>query len=432
MAEKTKKKRIVLRVLLILLIVLLAAIVIPIAQLYVQYRKISYAPSTPVERSDEYVLPDYPEVIPGSEVTSDLPDVPETTEPIATSEAPENVTITVTTEAPPTEAVTTPAQTETTTEPQVTDTPETLPSITYDPPETDPPITGAPSADTTPAVTYPPPVYNEENSFSNSNPLSVYGQTPIYKVQQKDPNIMNILVLGTDSRDVVIDRGRSDLMLVVSYNQKTGEIRMLSLLRDLLVPLEGYEWNRINTAYFFDGAGLAVNTVNQLFGLDIQHFVVVDFNGLKDFIDHIGGIELTLSEAEANFLGIPYSTEPVHLDGAATLLHARNRAIDNDFRRTERQRKVIVAVCNKMIAEKSISEISDATQYAMRMIKTNIPASKLVSLAVNVLGNGKSLSIQQQSVPYNDAYQFVWYKGMAVISFDIQTTGSRMREFLYK
>lgn len=430
MAEKTKKKRIVLRVLLILLIVLLAAIVIPIAQLYVQYRKISYAPTIPVDRSDEYVLPDYPEVIPGSEGISDMPETAETVVTVETTVVTEPVTIAVTTEAVTTDVVTT--EVVTTEEVTTTATPETLPSITYDPPETDPPITGTPSADTTPAVTYPPPVYNEENSFSNSNPLSVYGQTPIYKVQQKDPNIMNILVLGTDSRDVVIDRGRSDLMLVVSYNQKTGEIRMLSLLRDLLVPLEGYEWNRLNTAYFFDGAGLAVNTVNQLFGLDIQHFVVIDFNGLKDFINHIGGIELTLSEAEASFLGIPYSTEPVHLDGAATLLHARNRAIDNDFRRTERQRKVIVAVCNKMIAEKSISEISDATQYAMRMIKTNIPASKLVSLAVNVLGNGKSLSIQQQSVPYNDAYQFVWYKGMAVISFDIQTTGSRMREFLYK
>ena len=430
MAEKTKKKRIVLRVLLILLIVLLAVIVIPIAQLYVQYRKISYAPSTPVERSDEYVLPDYPEVIPGSEGISDMPETAETVVTVETTVVTEPVTIAVTTEAVTTDVVTT--EVVTTEEVTTTATPETLPPITYDPPETDPPITGVPSVETTPVVTDPPIEYNGDHSFSNSNSLSVYGQTPIYKVQQKDPNIMNILVLGTDSRDVVIDRGRSDLMLVVSYNQKTGEIRMLSLLRDLLVPLEGYEWNRINTAYFFDGAGLVVNTVNQLFGLDIQHFVVVDFNGLKDFIDHIGGIELTLSEAEANFLGIPYSTEPVHLDGAATLLHARNRAIDNDFRRTERQRKVIVAVCNKMIAEKSISEISDATQYAMRMIKTNIPASKLVSLAVNVLGNGKSLSIQQQSVPYNDAYQFVWYKGMAVISFDIQTTGSRMREFLYK
>lgn len=93
--------------------------------------------------------------------------------------------------------------------------------------------------------------------------------------------MLNILVLGTDSRNVTLDRGRSDTMIVVSYNKKEGTIKMVSLLRDALIPIEGYGWNRINTAYFFGGVGLAVNTVNQLFGLDIQSFVVVDINGAE-------------------------------------------------------------------------------------------------------------------------------------------------------
>jgi anionic cell wall polymer biosynthesis LytR-Cps2A-Psr (LCP) family protein len=75
--------------------------------------------------------------------------------------------------------------------------------------------------------------------------------------------------MGTDSRDVTLDRGRSDAMIVVSYNSKTGSVKLTSLLRDSLVPIEGVGWNRINTAYFFGGVGLAVNTVNQLYNLDI-------------------------------------------------------------------------------------------------------------------------------------------------------------------
>ena len=432
MPENTPKKRITRRILLVLLIILLAVIIIPIATLYVQYRKHSYVPMQPVERSDEYVLPDYPDIIIGSEGITDMTDAPaETIEPVTEppqTEPTATTDVLATTDVPATaEPVEGTEEVPVTTVP-VTDPPETLPSVTYAPTVTDEPDSGEQSD--APVYT---PVYNENNSFSkNPNSLSVYGSTPIYKVAQKDPNVMNILILGTDSRDVVIDRGRSDMMIVVSYNQKTGTIKMVSLLRDLLVPVEGYDWNRINTAYFFDGVGLSINTVNQLFGLDIQHFVVVDFNGVKDFINHLGGIELTLTEAEAAFINVEYTPGPILLNGDKILWHSRNRSVDNDFGRTERQREVIVAVCNKIIAEKSITEIFDITQYAMRMIKTNIPATTLTSLAVSVLGGGKSISIEQQSIPYDNAYQFAWYRGMAIISFDIQSAGARMREFLYK
>ena len=136
----------------------------------------------------------------------------------------------------------------------------------------------------------------------NENVKSVYGKTPIYKVEKKDTNVENILVIGTDSRDVTRERGRSDALIVVSYNKKTGAIKMISILRDSLVPIEGRGWNRINAAYSFDGVGLAVNTVNQLFDLDIQRFVVVDFNGVTDFIDKAGGVTISLTQKEVDYL----------------------------------------------------------------------------------------------------------------------------------
>ena len=136
--------------------------------------------------------------------------------------------------------------------------------------------------------------------MNNEGKISVV--VPIYKVEKKDPNIENILVIGTDSRDVVRERGRSDAMIVLSYNKKTGEIKMVSILRDSLVPIEGRGWNRINAAYSFDGVGLAVNTVNQLFDLDIQRFVVVDFNGVTDFIDKAGGVTINLTQKEVDYL----------------------------------------------------------------------------------------------------------------------------------
>ncbi len=408
MTEKPKKKRILLRLLLILFILIFVVIAVPIAVLYVQYNNISYTPMTPVERPLEYVLPEYPEIIPGSEGITDIPDEPPATSEFIEETSSDNDT---------TEA----------------SAPETLPFITYTPPEGDSSLAGAsasPKQNNSTASKAPKP--NTKNSFSNSSKVvNVYGKIPIYKVEEKNADIINILVLGTDSRDVTMERGRSDAMIVLSYNQKTGSVKMVSLLRDLLVPIEGHDWNRINTAYAFGGVGLAVNTVNQLFGLDIQHFVVIDFNGAKDFINYIGGVELILSKSEAKQAGVEYSTEPIQLDGTAALRHMRNRSSDNDFGRTERQREVITAVFRKIISEKSLAEILDITKYAMGMVKTNISASTLTSLAASVIGNVGDLAIESQSIPYKDAYQFAWYKKMAILSFNIEDTASRLQDFLY-
>lgn len=282
--------------------------------------------------------------------------------------------------------------------------------------------------------------FDRHASFGrNANAISVYGKTPIYKVEKKDPDIENILVLGTDSRDVTRERGRSDAMIVLSYNKKTGAIKMVSILRDSLVPIEGHKWNRINAAYSFDGVGLAVNTVNQLFDLDIQRFVVVDFNGVTDFIDKAGGVTINLTQAEVDYMTkysngkVQYNVGPNDLNGDRALVYMRIRKIDSDFGRTARQRNVIETLARKLLKEKSISEIYDLTNFAFGLVKTNISITELTSvvgdIASGALRNG--LDMQSQHVPYSGAYTYKRYNGMAIISFDIDDAARRMHEFIY-
>lgn len=282
--------------------------------------------------------------------------------------------------------------------------------------------------------------YDRNASFGrNENVISVYGKTPIYKVEKKDPNIENILVMGTDSRDVTRERGRSDAMIVVSYNKKTGEIKMISVLRDSLVPIEGRGWNRINAAYSFDGVGLAVNTVNQLFDLDIQRFVVVDFNGVTDFIDKVGGVTISLTQAEVDYLSnysggkVHYEVGPNKFNGDRTLAYMRIRKIDSDFGRTARQRNVIETLAKKIITEKSLSEIYDLTDFAFGLVKTNISLTELTSVignvATNAMNNG--LNIDSHHVPFSDAYSYKYYNGMAIISFDIDDAARRINQIIY-
>lgn len=276
-------------------------------------------------------------------------------------------------------------------------------------------------------------------SFGDSvNAISVYGKTPIYKVEQKNPDVINILVLGTDSRDVTRERGRSDSIIVLSYNKKNGKIKMVSVLRDSLVPIEGHSWNRINAAYSYDGVGLAVNTVNELFDLDIQHFVVIDFNGARNFIDKVGGVEIDITQKEADFYNytgymgrVKLSEGPFMMNGERALVYMRTRYVDNDFKRTERQRKVIVTLAKKIIEEKSISEIYDLTDYSFTLVKTNISIKTLLSFVSSVAVNASNLSIESQHVPFSDSYEYKYYNGMAIISFDIESAKKRVNEFIY-
>ena len=271
------------------------------------------------------------------------------------------------------------------------------------------------------------------------NVKSVYGKTPIYKVEKKDPNIENILVIGTDSRDVTKERGRSDALIVVSYNKKTGAIKMISILRDSLVPIEGRGWNRINAAYSFDGVGLCINTVNQLLDLDIQRFVVVDFNGVTDFIDRAGGITINLTQKEVDYLTnysngqVKYNVGPNKFNGDRTLVYMRIRKIDSDFKRTERQRYVIETLAKKIITEKSLSEIYDLTNFAFGLVKTNISLSELTSVIGNVATSAmqNGINIDSHNVPFNDAYTYKYYNGMAIVSFDINDAARRVNKIIY-
>ncbi len=283
------------------------------------------------------------------------------------------------------------------------------------------------------------PGYDYLISFGDSkNALSVFGRTPIYKKKAKNPDILNILVLGTDSRDVTKSRGRSDSIIILSYNRKTDEIKMVSILRDSLVPIEGHNWNRINAAYSFDGVGLAVNTVNQLFNLDIQHFVVIDFNGARHFVDKVGGVDINLTQKEANFynrnnqlgdMEIPVGR--FHMNGEQALAYMRTRYVDSDFKRTERQRKVITTLANKILNEKSITEIYGLTEYAFTLVKTNISMTDFLSIVSAIASDKDSLSIESQHVPYSDAFSYKSYNGMSIISFDIGAAATRVNKFLY-
>ena len=262
-------------------------------------------------------------------------------------------------------------------------------------------------------------------------------QVPIFQQNQNNKDVINVLLLGRDARNAAVEYGRTDSMIILSYNKKTNDVRMVSLLRDIYVPIEGHGWNRINTAYAFGGIGLCINTINDVFGLDIQDYVTVDFGGLISVIDSIGGIDLDLTADEV-FMYREMGRLPGdaavgihHMDGEFALIHARNRTLGTDFERTRRQRDILTAIYQKVTASSSLTEVTRLITSALDMVKTNMSASTLITLAADVLQNGSSIEIDGAHVPFADTYRGGIVREMWVIEIDFAENIRRMHEFLY-
>jgi len=260
---------------------------------------------------------------------------------------------------------------------------------------------------------------------------------PIYYFEPIQEDLINILVIGSDSRSGQAEDGRSDTMMLISYDIKNARVTLVSFLRDIWVPIEGYGQNRLNTTFRFGGAGLTVNTINSLFGLDIQNYLIVDFDSMVQLVDRLGGIEVTLTEVEAGYYHENYGWNvkagPNHLDGSKTLIHARNRKSNGgDFERTRRQRDVMLAVYHKVASSYDLATLSDLFTYFMEHAQTNMRSGKLFSLAVKAITAGSgSLMIDQGRIPVDSSWYYADKDGRSVIVIDFDKNKEWLMEQLY-
>ena len=282
------------------------------------------------------------------------------------------------------------------------------PPVAPDPPVPDDTDCPEPSGTTEPPVTEPD---DTEPADTTHPPVKVPG---IYKVDKKDPDIENILILGTDSRNVQKERGRSDSIIVASFNKRTKQVKLVSFLRDTYIPIEGHGWNRINAAYAVGGVALCVNTINDLFGLDIQKFVIVNFSGASTFVDACGGVDMALTQKEINYLlnlkdEFPQNSDGTyHLDGKVALDYMRMRKIDSDFGRTERQRKTMMAIYSQAMARKDVTQMYNLVREGFNLVKTNLKLSEMLDLAQSVISMGSELNIGSESVPPKSTKKLMW------------------------
>ena len=192
----------------------------------------------------------------------------------------------------------------------------------------------------------------------------------------------NIALFGLDTREDSFDDSRSDCIIIISINEKTNDVKLASIYRDTYVDIDNHGFDKITHAYAYGGPELALSTINKNLDLNITEFVTVNFETVKTVVDTIGGISLTITDAEAQQIGLS-SGGTYTLDGDEALAYSRIRKIDSDYKRTERIRTVIEAVLDK-IKTKSVTEILEYVDIVLPHISTNISNNSIIAMAPSI------------------------------------------------
>jgi LCP family protein required for cell wall assembly len=212
---------------------------------------------------------------------------------------------------------------------------------------------------------------------------------------------VNVLIMGLDYRDWEGGQGvpRTDTMILLSIDPVSQTAAMLSIPRDLWVQIPGFEHNRINTAYQIGevyevpggGPQLAMKTVEQLLGLEIQYYAQVDFAAFERFIDEIGGVKVDVQDA---IKIAPLGNKPPRmlqpgiqvLPGELALAYARARNTEGaDFDRAQRQQQIIMAIRNRLLHHNTLlTLISNAPALYDELsegIHTNLTLEQVIQLS---------------------------------------------------
>lgn len=206
----------------------------------------------------------------------------------------------------------------------------------------------------------------------------------------------NIALLGVDTRDMnSLDGSRSDAIIIVSINEQTKDVNLISVYRDSYMDVQGHGLTKVTHAYAYGGPELALNTLNRNLDLDISEFVTVNFEIVADVVDLVGGIDIDIDKSELSQMNkyIEDTSKNVgrkankitsagkqHLDGIQAVTYARIRkTAGGDYKRTERMRTVLTEVFEKA-KKMDAGKLNELANKVLPQVQTNIGLSEVISL----------------------------------------------------
>ncbi|MCX4267973.1 MAG: LCP family protein [Lachnospiraceae bacterium] len=228
----------------------------------------------------------------------------------------------------------------------------------------------------------------------------------------EDEPVRNFLIYGVEE---IGGAKNTDTMMIASINMDTGEIKLTSILRDTMVQISGYRDNKLNQAFALGGVELLLETIEHNYMIDIDGYAWVNFESFEEVIDLIGGIDLELTTAEANYLNTTnYISKPEnrnvspgmnHLNGNQVLGYCRVRYVrtstdgHDDYGRTERQRLVLNTIFNTYIKRNPL-DLMTLSKKCLKYINTSVSEEQIAQILECVVEK-RANSLETFQVPIN-------------------------------
>lgn len=228
----------------------------------------------------------------------------------------------------------------------------------------------------------------------------------------KDPMVLNIMLFGSDERPGETGYGRSDTMMLLSIDNRHKKLKLTSFMRDTYVNVPEWGDTKLTHAYSYGGPSLAIETIERNFGVDIDRYAVVYFDTFPGIVDTLGGIEVEMTQTEADVMnesvGPEYATFTEGkntLNGATALVYVRIRyGVGDDFGRTQRQRDFMLQVFNKVKGTRDVGTLLTLLTKVLPGVTTNISVNEMAGLATGAVSSYMDYPMYQFRLPEDGAF----------------------------
>lgn len=249
------------------------------------------------------------------------------------------------------------------------------------------------------------------------------------KLSAYSDSVINIALFGIDAEDGGV--GRADSIIIATIDTTHKKLKLISIMRDSYVAIEGHGNDKINHAYAFGGPQLAIKTLNENFDLNIDDFVAVNFTTLPKIIDMLGGVTIDITSEEVSHIPGIDTAGTYTLTGEQALAYSRIRyASGGDYVRTDRQRTVLSKVFEKVLSI-NFTQYPSLLSEILPMVQTNLDYSEILNLGNEVLKMGVT-TLEQERFPRDGYCEGKMIDKIYYLTFDKENTVQQLHDYIFE
>lgn len=247
-------------------------------------------------------------------------------------------------------------------------------------------------------------------------------------VENLNTEIKNIALFGVDSEK---NSSRADIIIILTVDELHGKTKLTSIMKDSYVNIPDKGMDKINKAYEYGGAELAIKTINENFGLNIKDFLTIDFKGLQAIIDGLGGVQIKILEEEFKYINGLSSSGVKNLTGAQAFDYLKIKNTENeDLERNKRERKTIEALY-EVYKYTPITKYPKIVRDFLPYVTTNISVREMITIG-KTISSTVNKGVKQDEFPRTSEMEKVEKNNSTYLIYDLEKAKQEMRKSIFE